>query len=136
MSGKGMVIALRRVRVCLGHAVLIAFVLKALIPAGFMPDFSGHDGQSIKIVICTANGTKLVDADGFADDKSNGSIAKHAGEPCILGGLAASILPGLVATVDLPSEFDTSRDRFALAVVLPPARAGPAHSPRAPPSLV
>lgn len=132
----GVLTALRRVRVWLGHALLVAFVLKALIPAGYMPDFSGRDGQAFKIVICTANGTKLIDSDDFGDDTNNGSSAKHAGEPCALGGLAVSLLPGLSATVDLPRLLDTTIGGLELAVVLPPARAGPAHSPRAPPALV
>lgn len=132
----GVLTALRRVRVWLGHALLVAFVLRALIPAGFMPDFSGRDGQSFKIVICTSTGTKLIDSDDFGDDTNNGSSAKHMGDPCALGGLAVSLLPGLTATVDLPRVLDTTVGGLALAVVLPPARAGPAHSPRAPPSLV
>jgi hypothetical protein len=119
--------------VWLGHALLVAFVLKALIPAGFMPDFSGQDGQSFKIVICTANGSKLVDA---GDDGSGGSAAKHAGDPCALGTLAALAAPDVATSVAYSGLIDAARDEIAPAAVLPPVRAGPAHSPRAPPSLV
>ncbi len=124
---------MRRVRVWLGHALLVAFVLKALIPAGFMPDFSGQDGQSFKIVICTANGSKLVDVDG---DGSGGTVAKHAGDPCSLGALTALAAPDLSTTVAYAAQLNASRAGLLIAVVLPPVRAGPAHSPRAPPSLV
>lgn len=124
---------MRRVRVWLGHALLVAFVLKALIPAGFMPDFSGQDGQSFKIVICTANGSKLVDVDGGG---SGGPVAKHAGEPCSLGALAALAAPDFSTTPAYTAQLDASRAGLLIAVVLPPVRAGPAHSPRAPPSLV
>lgn len=133
MGSEGILSALRRVRVWLGHALLIAFVLKALIPAGFMPDFSGQDGQSFKIVICTANGSKLVDA---GDDGSGGSVAKHAGDPCALGALVALTAPDLASTVAYTGRLTAARNKLPPAAVLPPARAGPAHSPRAPPSLV
>lgn len=133
MGTLGLLSALRRVRVWLGQALLAAFVLKALIPAGFMPDFSGHDGQSFKIVICTANGTKLVDA---GDDGSGGTAAKHAGEPCALGSVAALTVPDVATTVAYAGPDDTSHTIIRRAAVLPPVRAGPAHAPRAPPSLV
>ncbi len=131
-SGWGLA-SLRRVRVWLGHMLLVAFVLKALIPAGFMPDFSGQDGQSFKIVICTANGSKLVDA---SDDGSGGAVAKHTGDPCALGSLAALTAPDLLTTVAYTGRLSATRGDLRPAVVLPPVRAGPAHSPRAPPSLV
>ncbi|OYW54316.1 MAG: hypothetical protein B7Y80_10255 [Hyphomicrobium sp. 32-62-53] len=133
MGSAGSLASLRRVRVWLGHALLVAFVLKALIPAGFMPDFSGHDGQSFKIVICTANGSKLVDA---GDDSSGGSVTKHAGEPCALSALAALAAPDVATSVAYSGLLNSARQEIAPAAVLPPVRAGPAHSPRAPPSLV
>jgi hypothetical protein len=134
MSGQGTISALRRVRVWLGHALLVAFVLKALIPAGFMPDFSGADGGSFKIVICTANGTKIVDAD-VDGTPHDGPVAKHMGEPCALGSLAVLTLPDLLATVASPATDAASLAPLQLSVSLPPARAGPANGSRAPPFL-
>jgi hypothetical protein len=134
MSGQGTISALRGVRVWLGHALLVAFLLKALIPAGFMPEFSGADGGSFKIVICTANGTKIVDA-GIDGTPHDGSLAKHMGEPCALGSLAALTLPDMLATVASPSIEAPSLAPLHLAVSLPPARAGPANGSRAPPFL-
>jgi hypothetical protein len=131
MGSVGLLSALRRVR--LGHALLVAFVLKALIPAGFMPDFSGQDGQSFKIVICTANGSKLVDA---GDDGSGGTVAKHSGDPCALATLAALAAPDVATSVTYNGLLAAVGGEIAPAAVLPPVRAGPAHSPRAPPSLV
>lgn len=123
---------MRGVRVWLGHALLFAFVLKALIPAGFMPEFSGPDGGSFKIVICTANGTKILDADADGTPH-DGSLAKHMGEPCALGSLTALTLPDMLATVAGPTIATQSLLPFELAVSLPPARAGPANGSRAPP---
>lgn len=40
---------------------LLIFGLKALIPAGFMPEFDA-DGKAT-LVVCTAQGTKLVEVD-------------------------------------------------------------------------
>jgi hypothetical protein len=133
MSGVGMMTALRRVRVWLGQALLVAFLLKALIPAGFMPEFSG--GDAFKIVICTANGTKLVDADAESGDPSR-PAPTHMGEPCTIGGLAAVLAPDALVTIVFQGELNAAVGPGPLAVVLPPARAGPAHSPRAPPFLV
>lgn len=39
--------------------VLAAFVLSALIPAGFMPEFS-KEGGSYELVICSGMGTKTI----------------------------------------------------------------------------
>jgi hypothetical protein len=134
MGCVGTIAALRRVRVWLGHALLVAFVLKALIPAGFMPDFSGRDGQSFKIVICTASGPKLVDANGSGDDHPE-PLTKHAGEPCAVGALASLIAPELAAAAVVPAGVDAVASIPLMAFAVPPARAGPAHGPRAPPYL-
>jgi hypothetical protein len=135
MVKKGAISAIRRARVWLSHALLAAFVLKALIPAGFMPDFSGAEGGAFKMVVCTASGTKVVTTDADGKPHKN-TVAKHTGEPCALGGLVALTLPDVDAGVGRPVVHATVRGTLSSAVALPPARAGPAHNPRAPPFLV
>lgn len=135
MGKIGIISALRRSRAWLGQALIVAFVLKALIPAGFMPEFSKSGDGSFKIVICTANGTKIIstDADGVPHGKT---IAKHAGEPCAVGALAAFPLPDAVAGLVPIRPVQEIAAAIDLAVVIPPARAGPAHAPRGPPSFL
>lgn len=132
MGSKGIIIALRRVRAWLGHAVLVAFVMKALIPAGFMPNFSASTDGNFKLVICTASGSKIIEAAGDPN-ASPGTVAKHLGEPCHLGGLPAFVLPNAVASVIWGQDHNLMRFAQSRAAMLPPARAGPAHNPRAPP---
>ena len=134
MGSEGTISGLRRVRVWLGHALLVAFVLRALIPAGFMPEFSDPDGRAIKIVICTAHGTKLVTADEDAAADTN-TIAKHASDPCAFAPITVLAAPeSLVASISLSERQVPGTARNARQI-LPPARAGPANGSRAPPSL-
>lgn len=119
----------------LGHTLLIVFFLKALIPMGFMPELSSASGKAFKIVICTASGPKILTAglDGTPEQKS---VAKHMSDFCALGGVAAVTLPSVTSEISGARVGSAERRSFPLAVALPPARAGPAHSPRAPPFLV
>lgn len=133
MQTAGIISALRRGRVWLGHAFLVAFVLRALVPAGFMPEFTKSDG-SFKIVICTANGSKVIDA-GLDDNPHGGTVAKHMGDPCAMSGATALVLPDTAATFALPDLYPATVPAMGSPVTLPPARAGPAHAPRAPPTL-
>ena len=133
MRTAGIISALRRGRVWLGHAFLMAFMLRALIPAGFMPEFTKSDG-SFKIVICTANGSKVIDA-GLDDNTHGGTVAKHMGDPCAMSGATALVLPDATAMVALPNLYPATVSARGSPVTLPPVRAGPAHAPRAPPTL-
>jgi hypothetical protein len=134
MGSKGTIIALRRVRAWLGHAVLIAFVMKALIPAGFMPEFSAGESGPFKIVICTASGSKIIDTAGD-HGPSRTTVTKHLGEPCQLGAHPALVLPDAIASIAWAKGYDRPLIAPSVVAMLPPARAGPAHSPRAPPIL-
>lgn len=77
--------------------VLALFVSRALIPAGWMPDFAVGSGSPI--VICTASGlaTLYVDEDG--------KPIKHEqtrGEPCLLGSLTPVTTPVAAIAIDAP----------------------------------
>ncbi|MBK1782200.1 DUF2946 family protein [Advenella sp. WQ 585] len=52
----------------------LSFLCRALIPAGYMPDFSGAREGKFSITICTATGTNtiLVDANGELVEPSSG----------------------------------------------------------------
>lgn len=133
MWNGGTIASLRRVRVWLGHALVLAVVLRALVPAGFMPVFEDRDGGGLKIVICTAHGPKLVSTheDGGPD---NGALAKHTSEVCAFVPLAAFTPPDVAVTLPPALRDAPVPTRFGTAT-LPPARAGPANGSRAPPAL-
>jgi hypothetical protein len=133
MGNEGTIGYLRRVRAWLGHALALAVVLRALVPAGFMPVFDEPFGGGLKIVICTAHGTKLVstDLDGSPDNKA---VEKHTSEPCAFVSIAAFTPPDVITTL-APAVQDDPVLTIHAAVTLPPARAGPANGSRAPPTL-
>ena len=133
MGKRGTIANLRRVRAWLGHALALAVVLRALIPAGFMPVFGDQDGGGLKIVICTAHGTKLVPAD-HDRRADNGAVEKHTSEPCAFVPMAAFTPPDVIVA-PAPSGYDEPLLTLHAAIALPPARAGPANGSRAPPAL-
>lgn len=108
--------------------LLVASLVRALIPAGFMPDFSGADG--LKLVICTASGNQLVDLDETGQPSETRS---HASEPCAFSGIGVVALP-VIDFVDFVPPAAVA-DLFVPASTfgLPPVRAGPTLGSRAPP---
>jgi hypothetical protein len=104
--------------------VLALFVSRALVPAGWMPDFAASGGSPI--VICTASGfaTLYVDADGKPIHHK-----QSPGEPCLLGSLAPITTPVVAINaprfsghVDLPY-FQDVRVPHLLRYTTGPARA-------------
>lgn len=121
-------------RLWFGRALLLTFVLRALIPQGYMPSFDMSAGGAIKLVICTTQGAKIVsfDAEGQPHNDSSG---QHSDQVCAFAGLATASLeapaaPEIPAPVRL-SVANPGLERF----VLPPVRAGPRLGSRGPPLL-
>lgn len=117
----------------LSHLVLFVFVLRSLIPVGFMPDFSGTSIGAFRIVICTGFGQQTVDLDANGHKlpaKPGGS--KH--QPCAFSISAVPDLP-LTAITIIQSALATVITRGQIFEVLPPARAGPALGSRGPPQI-
>lgn len=114
--------------------LLVAFVLRALIPIGFMADFSNAANGVVKIVICSASGSKMLtlDADGKPAPIEN--VSQHD-VPCAFSGLATLALPTLDAVQIVAPVFQNKVLAPHLAVVLPPTRAGPVLGSRGPPQL-
>ncbi len=116
----------------LGQLLFACILLRALIPQGFMPDFSASADGAFKMVICSASGSKVIafDADGNPADTPQ---TAHLDQPCAFFGLCPFGLNS-VAAAELPTPMALAmahplQSRF----VLPPARAGPALGSRAPP---
>lgn len=119
--------------------LLAAVVLRALIPVGFMPDFSAAANGVFKVVICTASGTKYVtvDADGQPVDSAplSGQKAQHQDEPCAFAGLLPIAIAALEAPHLIVPQFDVAKIGVSADVTLPPARAGPVLGARGPPQF-
>jgi hypothetical protein len=121
-------------RAFLERLVLICLCLRALIPAGYMPDMDALQVGEFRIVICSATGTKTiaVDKDGLPHTDRN---ASHHDQPCAFSTLAHS-------SVDLPEllafaapEYPAATANRAPQIQLPPTRAGPVLGSRGPPQL-
>lgn len=70
--------------------MLIALLVRAIVPAGFMVAFSDAGLSGLTVVICTEHGQKEIAVD--VDDDRSGSAASHATCP-----FASSTLPGYVS---------------------------------------
>lgn len=87
----------RSLRAWLGHGALLAFMLAALVPAGFMPVVSARTGD-LSIILCTGSGAVAVSADALAGDDTKAPAAPAHDLPCIFAALAAPLLaPSLIA---------------------------------------
>lgn len=139
MGTWGPSVSKRRVRAWLGHALLFAFVVRALVPVGFMPDLAAARDGTFKIVICTSNGLAVlgVDENGNPTDVSpnNGPITKHTGDPCVFSGMTPFALGADVAALTVPLAYAAPAVSPRSGFALPPVRAGPALGSRAPPVL-
>jgi hypothetical protein len=123
-----------RFRHWLSQVVLFAFVCRALIPVGFMPDFTGAAKGVYRVVICTGYGPQSIDLDSNGKKiPSKHGTSQH--QPCAFSTSAtvASLnLPDVnVAPLGIVAEVVATRTFEAL----PPARAGPAVGSRAPPQV-
>lgn len=121
------------------RVVLALFVLRALIPVGFMPDFSAAKQGRIALAFCTVGGakTRLVDVPGRSVQDDSGKSGEHASSgEC---PFAASASPGLLPVVSLalplfPIFSDATASTFEAFVSASPR--GPPLGSRAPPSLL
>lgn len=112
----------------------LLFAARALIPTGYMPDFSAAAEGVLKVVICSAGGAKSVvfDADGMPLPHPKGD--QHE-QPCAFTGMAAVSMPVIEALPLELLDFQASPVSPRLAVQLPPARAGPQLGSRGPPQV-
>lgn len=114
--------------------LLALFVVRALIPIGYMPDFGAAGHGVFKVVICSASGSKMLtlDADGKAipDQKSG-----HHEQPCAFTGLISVAQPLLDTSPFIAPDFNIAAAISPLAVQLPPSRAGPQLGSRGPPQI-
>ncbi len=111
---------------------LAAMLLRALLPAGWMPNPDG--GTAAPFVVCTINGPVHIAADSHPgkparDDGRQNDICPFAASVHLATPPSAATLVPSVSVAELVPEF------IAPAAVAIGARHTP-QSPRAPPSLV
>lgn len=116
--------------------VALGFVLRALVPLGYMPDFNGvHDG-SLKLVICTSAGLQVV-AIGDDGQPIPDPAPSHAKGDCPFGGLP--LLAQVSAPFAVTFAIQASSQDTAFSIRTPRApvwRIGPSSGSRAPPAFV
>jgi hypothetical protein len=122
---------MRGLRHSLAHIALAALILRAFLPAGWMPNPQGSTESAF--VICTMDGP-VQTTDGKA---LPGKDDPRAHETCPFAAAAASIAPPVdFIRIAAPLLSETNAPRTLAAAL--PARAPPFSqaSSRAPPSLI
>jgi hypothetical protein len=115
--------------------VALCFVIRALVPLGYMPDLnSAHDG-TFKLVICTSTGLQVV-AIGDDGQPISDPATSHAKGDCPFGGLPQlgqlSSPAAAISAIVAPSQDAAFSFRPPRAPVW---RIGPSAGSRAPPSF-
>lgn len=121
------------------RVTLLFFALRAMLPAGYMPEIGALEHGQVRIVICTGGGTQtlLVDEAGRPVKEDNRDAAPHgAAGDCAFGMATAQAftLPQALVLPDGPGH--ASADQAPGRVdALRSVALGPPLGPRAPPVL-
>jgi hypothetical protein len=124
---------MRAMRRILAHLTIALFALRALLPAGFMPDLNALGTGHLDLVLCTAQPGALAVPDSrapVAPQKSSPGAHCPFGMALVKSFVAPIIpaLPQRLARADLVVRAQT------VAELLPPSH-GPPLGSRAPPVL-
>ena len=86
--------------------LLTAFMLRALIPTGWMPQAAGSDG-GVTLVICTVAGFQEITLgpDGHAKPADDAGQANAGHDPCPFASVAKFAPPALTALLVPPANF-------------------------------
>lgn len=110
------------------------FLLRAIVPAGFMPDLSALADGRLTVVVCTASGPQTIELDANTEPANETPAIPSAGDFCPFGFTTQQALAVLASVVEvaIPHAADTpaittSSGSRADAV-------GPPLGSRAPPS--
>jgi len=135
MNIRGDVLGLRLFYRWLGHLVLLAFICRALIPIGYMPDFAAVSEGSFKVVICTSQGSQMMQLDENGKKVPANPESTHH-QPCAFSSATPTVAPLYLAEIGIePVGLVTEVSFASVFEELPPVRAGPALGSRAPPHL-
>lgn len=120
----------RRLQSIAAALALGAMLLRALLPAGFMPA-AGEDA-GLRMELCTANGLQSIAVDG-ADDPLSSQQRTHAAG-CVFAAVAASG-PPVVAIAEGPRVVASGPALPVVADVAPRSPPLRQSLPRGPPAL-
>jgi len=121
-------------RALLASAVVMALVVRAMVPAGFMP--VSVPGLPFKLVVCTAFGLSAVDGPAH-DEPSDQGDRQHASTGLCHFSLAGKMAPGADAALALIAVAPRHAAGLRVADRSPPPAMWPmAGTPRAPPRRV
>lgn len=124
----------RSLREWLGGLLLVALVIRALVPLGFMPDIRALGNGDIKIVICTADGAKSVSVDPDGQPRPDKGASSHD-FACAFGKPVALAIPSQEMP-ELNGPAAVSRWATSLSNAHPAvSRSGPPLGSRGPPQL-
>jgi hypothetical protein len=114
--------------------LLAVFMLRALIPTGWMPQTSGADGMTL--VICTVAGLKEItlDPDGHPQPADDTNQANAGHDPCPFAS-TAKFAPPALAAIFVPPHNGTGIAPVAHAPASPSATHLRLAESRAPPVL-
>lgn len=76
----------------------LAIALKIMLPAGFMPGATPVNGLPFALVLCTADGAKVVQP-GEAHKTSDAPVGSTHDQPCPFAAQGALVPPPTVASV-------------------------------------
>jgi len=119
-----------RFRIVAVHLALAAMLLRALLPAGWMPNQAGA-GESF-FVACTMDGT-VQQADQHQHGKNAPDDSQHGHDECPFAAAAHVAAPATVAELALPSYFGGFSNSPGPAAAAVQFAAYEPQSPRAPP---
>lgn len=115
---------------------VLAFLCRAVIPVGYMPDLSGKRDTTFAITLCVGGNLAVMQM-GFSDDAGNASEDHGFSGPDCPFGINAShkLLAGLntLALAGLPIVFQTAAPAARNQALPPMPALGPPLGSRAPP---
>lgn len=120
--------AMTRVRLAAIHLAIVAMLLRALLPAGWMPDPAG----TATFTICTMDATGH-HAEQDPAGKPAPDDGRHSHEECPCAAAPHVAAPVLAAQLPAPSTASHRVDFPEFAITSGPIVAYEPHSPRAPP---
>ena len=121
----------RNFRFAAVHIALVAMLLRALTPAGWMPS---AEASGAPITICTMNGPAqlVVGLDGQPINKQNQDDARHH-DLCPFATAPHMAQPAATISLTLPSSILTTTERSAHRSIVVQTTHHAPQSPRAPP---
>ncbi|MEQ1711265.1 MAG: DUF2946 family protein [Hyphomicrobium sp.] len=120
------------VRQWAARVLVVLFALRALVPAGFMPDFAAARDGGVRLVICTAQGLATITIPGDGEGHAPNRNGPQDNCPFGMMPVASNAPAPLVVTVAIAlGAVETSFPDAAHPV---PRRIGPALGSRGPPT--